>query len=71
MRKIINVVKRNKAIGAGRRKKRNKNKLEEGEVAEKTIGEKRENEHFFKSEKKTMGGKRKMIRPRIGEEGIN
>ena len=46
MRKIINVVKRNKAIGAGRRKKRNKNKLEEGEVAEKTIGEKRENEHF-------------------------
>ena len=36
MRKIINVVKRNKALGAARRKKRNKIKLEEGEVAEKT-----------------------------------
>ena len=51
MRKIINVVKRNKAIGAGRRKKRNKNKLEEGEVGEKTIGDKRDNEHFLKVRK--------------------
>ena len=52
MRKIINVVKRNKALGAARRKKRNKIKLEEGEVAEKTIGEKRENEHFLKVRKR-------------------
>ena len=59
MRKIINVVKRNKAIGAGRRKKRNKNKLEEGEVAEKTIGEKRENEHFLKVRKRRWERKEK------------
>ena len=57
MRKIINVVKRNKAIGAGRRKKRNKNKLEEGEVAEKTIGEKRENELFLNVRKRRWVGK--------------
>ena len=59
MRKIINVVKRNKAIGAGRRKKRNKNKLEEGEVGEKTIGEKRDNEHFLKVRKRRWERKEK------------
>ena len=57
MRKIINVVKRNKALGAARRKKRNKIKLEEGEVAEKTIGEKRENEHILKVRKRRWEGK--------------
>ena len=59
MRKIINVVKRNKALGAARRKKRNKIKLEEGEVAEKTIGEKRENEHFLKVRKRRWERKEK------------